>query len=92
MINQVYDNSAGIRVAKMPSNLIEIPRVNEKYEVKSFATANPQYQQNLRTMDLINNKVTGQNIPANLNPGFYGGVGLDQKPVLQDTYEDLLKR
>jgi len=46
----------------------------------------------LRTMDLINNQVNGQNVPANLNPGFYGNFGLDKEPILKDSFEDILKR
>ena len=36
MLNQFYDDNATIKVSKNPSSLVEVPRVNEKYEIKSF--------------------------------------------------------
>ncbi len=37
LLNQLYDDNPGIRVAKNPSNLISVPRVSEKYECSSFS-------------------------------------------------------
>lgn len=36
MLEQLCDDNAGITVSKMPSNLTEIPKVHEKYEIASF--------------------------------------------------------
>lgn len=52
MLNQFYDDNATIKVSVMPSNLVEVPKVNEKYEVSSFFSKPypPQYIDNLRTL------------------------------------------
>ncbi len=69
MLNQLYDDNASIKVSKMPSNLVEVPRVNEKYEIASFFGQSAQFKENLRTMTLIQNM---QKDPLmNLNPSFY---------------------
>lgn len=40
MLNHYYDDNASIKVSKMPSNLVDVPRVNEKYEIKSYFGGN----------------------------------------------------
>jgi len=42
----------------MPSNLTEIPRVSEKYEMQSFAFSE-EIRHNLKTMELLKNKISG---------------------------------
>lgn len=41
MLNHLYDDNATIKVSKMPSNLVEVPKVNEKYEISSFFGPSP---------------------------------------------------
>ena len=50
MINHLYDDNATIKVSKLPSNLVEVPRINEKYEISSFFGPSPQYKENMRTL------------------------------------------
>lgn len=59
ILNQLTDQNMAIKANKNPSNLVEIPRVNEKYEVNSFAHSNPQYRQNLKTLEIIKNNASG---------------------------------
>ncbi len=76
MLNQVFDDNATIKVSKMPSNLVEVPRVNEKYEISSFYNGKtPQYLQNLRTLDLVKNSNQEGDPLMNLNPTFFSGSG-----------------
>ena len=70
MLGHIYDENATIKVSKLPSNLVEVPRINEKYEINSFFGKHPQYRENLRTMDLITN--ANMDPLLNLNPNFYG--------------------
>jgi len=32
MLNQAFDDNATIRACKLPSALVEVPKINEKYE------------------------------------------------------------
>ena len=81
----------------MPSNLTDIPRVSEKYEMNSFNNAsvreNAQYRANLKTMEILKNNESGDAI-LNFNPGFFGGVSASaQNPVeLRDPYADILSK
>ena len=56
---KVPDDDAAIKVSKMPSNLIEVPKVHEKYEINSFCRTNPQYKANLKTLEIISNNRSG---------------------------------
>ena len=93
MLDMLTDDDAAIKVSKMPSNLIEVPKVHEKYEINSFCRTNPQYKANLKTLEIISNNRSGQGI-LNLNPGFFGGVSEKAKvPVeLKDPYADILEK
>ena len=93
MLNQLYDDDAAIKVATLPSNLTEIPRVHEKYEMSAFLKTGAQYQANLKTLEIIKNNRSGQAI-LNLNPGFFGSASEKaQVPVtLKDPYSDLLQK
>ena len=53
MLDMLTDDDAAIKVSKMPSNLIEVPKVHEKYEINSFCRTNPQYKANLKTLEII---------------------------------------
>jgi len=74
LLNQFYDDNYYMAASTNPSSLVEVPRVNEKYEISSFA--NPQYQHNLKTMDILNNK----DVILNMNPAFYGRTTQHQPP------------
>ena len=93
MLDMLCDDDAAIKVSKLPSNLTEVPKVHEKYEINSFCRTNPQYKANLKTMEIISNNRSGQAI-LNLNPGFFGGVSEKAKePVtLKDPYADILEK
>lgn len=41
MLDHVFDDNATIKVSKMPSSLVEVPRINEKYEISSFQMKHP---------------------------------------------------
>ena len=41
ILNTLTDQNAAIKVSKNPSNLVEVPRVHEKYEINSFTKSNP---------------------------------------------------
>eukprot|EP00347_Sterkiella_histriomuscorum_P012914 403366738 len=89
MLNQYYDDNASIKVSKMPSNLVEVPRVNEKYEIKSFfGGSHPTYQvDGLKTMQMMNNQ--GKDPILNLNPSFFGKQSQDNKT--SDPYSEIYK-
>ena len=93
MLNQLYDDDAAIKVATLPSNLTEIPKVHEKYEMNAFLRTGAQYQANLKTLEIIKNNNSGQAI-LNLNPGFFGEAS-ERAQVdvpLKDPYSDLLQK
>ena len=71
MINHLFDDNASIKVCKFPSNLVSVPKVNERYEVSSFFGDCPQYNNNLQTMKLVSNSSNNDPV-SNMNPTFYG--------------------
>lgn len=82
----------------MPSSLTEVPRVNEKYEIKAFSynldtPSNLECRSNLKTMELLKNKASDQPC-LNLNPAFFGGISTAaQTPVeLRDSFADILSK
>ena len=93
MLDMLCDDDAAIKVSKLPSNLTEVPRVHEKYEINAFCATNPQYRANLKTIEIISNNRSGQAI-LNLNPGLFGGTSEKAKqPVeLKDPYADILDK
>ena len=93
LLDQLYDEDVAIKVSKNPSNLTEVPRVHEKYEINSFYRVNPQYRANLKTMEIISNAKNNQAV-LNLNAGLFGGVSERAKqPVpLKDPFSDILEK
>ena len=93
MLDMLCDDDAAITVSKLPSNLTEVPKVHEKYEINSFCQTNPQYKSNLKTLEIISNNQSGQAI-LNLNPGFFGGVSeqAKQNVPVKDPYADILDK
>ena len=94
MLDMLCDDDAAIKVSKLPSNLTDVPKVHEKYEINSFCATNPQYKANLKTMEIISNNRSGQAI-LNLNPGFFGGVSeahAKAQAELKDPYADILDK
>ena len=93
MLDMLCDDDAAIKVSKLPSNLTEVPKVHEKYEINSFCKTNPQYRSNLKTMEIISNNRSGAAI-LNLNPGFFGGISEKAKEsvTLKDPYADILEK
>lgn len=73
MLNQFYDDNSAIKVTKMPSNLVEVPKVNEKYEITTFYSQNNNstapYLKDLKTLNVHNNNI--KDPINNLNPTFY---------------------
>ena len=84
MLNQFYDDNAAIKVSKMPSNLVDVPRINEKYEISSHLTS----RDNLKTVELAKN--LSRDPILNLNPSFYqrsyGQSANDQADPFSDAY------
>ena len=37
MLQQAYDDNATIRACKLPSALVEVPRISERYETQSYS-------------------------------------------------------
>ena len=71
MLAQYFDDAAAIKASAMPSGLVEVPRVNEKYEVASFFSSPfpPQFVGNLRTLEIVANC---KNDPVmNVNAAFF---------------------
>jgi len=93
MLDMLCDDDAAIKVSKLPSNLTEVPRVHEKYEINSFCQTNPQYRANLKTLEIIANNRSGQAI-LNLNPGFFGGISEKAKAQVsvKDPFADILEK
>ncbi|CDW81926.1 UNKNOWN [Stylonychia lemnae] len=96
MLNQFYDDNATIKVSKMPSNLVEVPRVNEKYEISSFFSQPypQQYLDNLRTLGMMDNK--SKDPILNLNPTFYTNSLQSNQTQSQlrslDPYNDIFNK
>ena len=72
-----------MKAAKLPSNLTEVPRVNEKYEMSTFVNSSAQFKENMRTMELLSNKTTDPIL--NVNPAFFGAEK-HAKPKLKDPF------
>ena len=89
MLNQFYDDNAAIKVSKMPSNLVDVPRINEKYEISSHLTS----RDNLKTVELAKN--LSRDPILNLNPSFYqrsyGQSANDQADPFSDAYKRTLE-
>lgn len=93
MLDQLCDENAGITASRLPSNLKEIPRVSEKYEMNSFFLSNAQYRANLKTIEILKNSESGQGI-LNMNPGFFSGVSerANEEIKLKDPFSDILEK
>jgi len=50
LINQLCDDNEGILASRQPSSLLEVPRVNERYEINSLKA-----NQNLKTVEMMKN-------------------------------------
>ena len=86
MLNQFYDDNAAIRVSKMPSNLVEVPRINEKYEISSHLTS----RDNLKTVALAKN--FSRDPILNLNPSFYQRTQASGANDMADPYSEAFRR
>lgn len=54
MLNQAFDDNATIKCAKLPSALVEVPRINERYETQSYKTIADG--RDLQTLKLVSNR------------------------------------
>ena len=87
MLNQFYDDNAAIRVSKMPSNLVDVPRINEKYEISRNITSNDD----LKTVGLAKN--LSRDPILNLNPSFYQrNQNLTSSQQLSDPYVEAFRK
>jgi hypothetical protein len=70
---------------------VEVPKVHEKYEINSMSNMDPQYRQNLKTIEMLKNNANGLGV-LNYNAGFFGGASAQaQKNVkLPDSFANLL--
>ena len=69
MLQQAYDDNATIRACKLPSALVEVPRISERYETQSYSHG--VAGKDLRTLQIVENKISGQPV-LNLNSAFFG--------------------
>ena len=69
MLQQAYDDNATIRVCKLPSVLVEVPWISERYETQSYSQG--VAGKDLRVLQIVENKVSGQPV-LNLNCAFFG--------------------
>jgi hypothetical protein len=69
MLQQAYDDNATIRACKLPSALVEVPRISERYETQSYSQG--VAGKDLRALQIVENKVSGQPV-LNLNSAFFG--------------------
>jgi len=70
MIDHLFDDNSTIKSSKLPSNLVEIPKVNEKYEISSFYGSHPTFNQILATNKLLKN-LNSDNEYQNVNAMFF---------------------
>jgi hypothetical protein len=81
MLNQFYDDNATIKANKMPSSLVEVPKINEKYEMSSYQ----QFLfQKLKSEQLITN--SKKDPILNTNAAFFNNNNLDYQ--LRKTFTD----
>ena len=70
MLNQAFDDNATIRACKLPSALVEVPKINEKYETQSYLNAGSNIKgREFKTIDLFNNRTKDPLL--NLNSAFF---------------------
>jgi hypothetical protein len=77
LINQLCDDNDAMMVARNPSSLVSVPRVNEKYEFNSIKQG-----AKLAATDLITNIKKGQEV-LNFNAAFFGGVSEKAKQPVE---------
>jgi hypothetical protein len=69
MLSQAFDDNGTIKASKMPSALVEVPKVNERYETTSY-TASAIQGRDLQALKIAENK--GNNPVLNINSAFFG--------------------
>ena len=57
MLQQAYDDNATIRACKLPSALVEVPRISERYETQSYSQGIAG--RDLRALQIVENKISG---------------------------------
>lgn len=84
-------------MSKNPSSLVEVPRVNEKYEIKSFfggPGARPTQLKDgtLRTLGMLDYASSSNPLDSilNLNPTFYGGGGGSKNQGIKEASDNLV--
>jgi hypothetical protein len=93
MLQQGYDDNATIKACRLPSALVEVPRINERYETQSLLLGDQLSGKNLKTVQLVENK---QKDPIlNINSAFFGNsveplIGGTSIPA--DPYEEIYKK
>ena len=89
MLNHAYDDNGAIRACKLPSALVEVPKINEKYETKSFAQSDINGR-DLKTLQLFEN--SKKDPILNINAAFFGKKENEQPNKLRDPYEEIYNR
>lgn len=88
MLNQVYDDNANIKAARMPSALVDVPRINEKYETQSYSQIQGR---DLKTLKLIENRENNSGL-LNINAAFFTTAPAEQAKIPSDPYEEIFKK
>ena len=87
MLEHAYNDNVTIKVSTMPSGLVEVPRINEKYEIRTLVGEDVIRGRDLKSMEIVMNR---QKDPImNLNAAFFTH---DKKAPLSDPYEDIFKK
>lgn len=86
MIDHAYNDNVTIKVSTMPSGLVEVPRINEKYEIR---TKDEMIRgRDLKSMEIVTNR--NKDPIMNLNAAFFTH---DKKaPLPSDPYEEIFKK
>lgn len=85
MLAQAYDDNATIRASKLPSALVEVPRINERYETQSYEQAAGRDLQSLRIA-----QNSRKDPVLNINAAFF--THTQSQPAPSDPYEEIFQR
>jgi hypothetical protein len=87
ILNHVYDDNANIKAARLPSALVEVPRINEKYETQSYSQIQGRDLQALKIATNAREDPIG-----NLNSAFFGVTDPVAKKPPVAPYEEIFKK
>jgi len=56
MLEHAYNDNVTIKVSTMPSGLVEVPRINEKYEIRTLVGEDVIRGRDLKSMEIVMNR------------------------------------